>query len=112
MRGMQYGASRFHYGRLGILDRPLEPSSPSSRRTPGPPRERLRSSRRRVARFERCRSAFAEASADASTTFAQPQRPVAMGPGVRRDDNDGLLVRFASPQGAVIVRLDRTIQYA
>src|SRR5260370_25018423 len=35
-----------------------------------------------------------------------------MGPGVRRDDTDGLFRRFASPQGAVIVRLDRTIQYA
>src|SRR5258708_28689911 len=32
--------------------------------------------------------------------------------GERGDDGDGLLCRFASPQGAVIVRLDRTIQYA
>ena len=35
-----------------------------------------------------------------------------MGPCFRRDDVNGLLRRFASPQGVVIVRLDRTIQYA
>jgi len=38
--------------------------------------------------------------------------PGIMGPCVRRDDVDGLLRRFVAPQAAVIVRLDRTIQYA
>src|ERR1700732_3337338 len=65
-------------------------SSSSSLRKQGPIR--------RGVCFERCCFAFAEASADWSTAFAQPLRPVVMGPCFRRDDDvDYSLESITSP---------------
>jgi hypothetical protein len=67
----------------------------SSRRTPGPVR--------RGGCFERRRSAFAKASADGSTAFAQQPRPVVMGPGSRPGRQPLLLrrLRFARNDGVI-----------